>query len=224
MWLIRTALRSPYTFLVMSILLAIFGIISIETMPTDVFPEINIPVVSAIWTYSGMSADEMENRITSPVERAYTTTVNDIDHIESQSYAGVSVIKIYFHQGADVASAVAEVNAISGTVTRFLPPGIYPPYLIRYNAASVPILQLALGGKDFSEGQLFDIGMNFLRNYLATVKGASVLLPAGGKVRQGMVGLDPGEMYAKGISPTDVLNAVNPQSLILPAGSAKIGS
>ena len=224
MWLIRTALRSPYTFIVMAVLLAIFGIISIESMPTDVFPEINIPVVSAIWTYSGMSADEMENRITAPVERAYTTTVNDIDHIESQSYAGVSVIKIYFHQGADVASAVAEVNAISGTVTRFLPPGVYPPYLIRYNAASVPILQLALGGPKFSEGQLFDIGFNFLRNDLATVKGASVLLPAGGKVRQVMVDLDPDEMYAKGVSPTDVINAVNAQSLIIPAGTAKIGS
>jgi CzcA family heavy metal efflux pump len=224
MWLIRTALRSPYTFIVMAVLLAIFGIISIESMPTDVFPEINIPVVSAIWTYSGMSADEMENRITTVVERAYTTTVNDIDHIESQSYDGVSVIKIYFHQGADVASAVAEVSAISGTVTRFLSPGVYPPYLIRYNAASVPILQLALGGKKFSEGQLFDIGFNFLRNDLATVKGASVLLPAGGKVRQVMVDLDPGEMYAKGVSPTDVITAVNAQSLILPAGTAKIGS
>jgi CzcA family heavy metal efflux pump len=224
MRIVRAALRSPYTFVVMSVLIALFGLIAVKSMPTDVFPEINIPVVSAIWTYSGMSADEMENRITAPVERAYTTTVNDIDHIESQSYAGVGVIKIYFHQGADVASAVAEVNAISGTVTRFLPPGVYPPYLIRYNAASVPILQLALGGKKFSEGQLFDIGFNFLRNDLATVKGASVLLPAGGKVRQVMADLDPDEMYAKGVSPTDVINAVNAQSLIIPAGTAKIGS
>jgi CzcA family heavy metal efflux pump len=222
-WIIKTALRSPYTFIVMSLLIALFGILAIVSMPTDVFPEINIPVVSAIWTYTGMSANELEGRVTSVVERAYTTTVNDIDHIESQTYDGVSVIKVFFHEGAHVDAAVAQMSATSGTVMRFLPPGIYPPYLLRYNAASVPILQLALGGKGFSEAELFDIGTNFLRNDLATVKGAAVLLPAGGRFRQVMVDTDPDEMYAKGVSATDVTNAVNAQSLILPAGTARIG-
>lgn len=223
MWIIKTALRSPYTFIVLAFLIALFGFISITSMPTDVFPEINIPAVAAIWTFTGMSADELQGRVTSFAERAYTTTVNDIDHIESQTYDGITVIKVFFHAGAHVDAAVAQMSATSGAILRFLPPGIYPPYLIRYNAASVPILQLTLGGKGFSEAELYDIGFNFLRNDLAGVKGARVLLPAGGRVRQVMVDLDPDQMLAKSVSATDVTKAVNSQSLILPAGTARIG-
>jgi len=223
MWIVRLALRRPYTFVAAAILIAILGGIVIARMPTDVLPDINIPVVSAIWQYRGLSADEMEKRITTASERSFTTTVNDIEHIESQSLTGLGIIKVFFHPGTPVEAAVAQMTAISQTVTRQMPPGVTPPLILRFNASSVPILQLGLGGQGLSEQALYDIGSNFLRTQLATVQGASVLQPAGGKARQVMVDLDPKALYARGISPSDVSAAINAQSPILPAGAAKVG-
>jgi len=223
MWIVKLALRRPYTFVAAAILIAILGGIAISRMPTDVLPDINIPVVSAIWQYRGLAADEMERRITTPSERAITTTVNDIEHLESQSLTGLGVIKVFFHPGTPVEAAVAQMTAISQTVTRQMPPGVTPPLILRFNASSVPILQLGLGGQGLSEQVLYDIGANFLRTQLATVQGASVLMPAGGKARQVMVDLDPKALYARGVSPADVSAAINTQSPILPAGVAKLG-
>ena len=223
MWIVKLALRRPYTFVVAALLIAILGALAVVRMPTDLLPDIDIPVVSAIWQYKGLSADEMEKRITTPSERSLTTTVNDIEHIESQSLAGMGVIKVFFHPGTAVDAAVAQITAISQTVTRQMPPGITPPLIIRFNASSVPILQLGLGGRGLSEQALFDIGSNFLRTGLATVQGASLLQPAGGRARQIMVDLDPKALYALGLSPTDVSAAIAAQSPILPAGTAKIG-
>jgi|DewCreStandDraft_4_1066084.scaffolds.fasta_scaffold01779_23 multidrug efflux pump subunit AcrB len=223
MWIVKLALRRPYTFIAAAILIAILGGVAIARMPTDVLPDINIPVVSAIWQYRGLSADEMEKRITTQSERAFTTTVNDIEHIESQTLAGMGVIKVFFHPGTPVDAAVAQMTAISQTVTRQMPPGATPPLILRFNASSVPILQLGLGGQGLSEQALYDIGSNFLRTQLATVQGASVLQPAGGKARQIMVDLDPKALYAHGVSPADVSLAINSQSPILPAGAAKLG-
>ena len=223
MWIVKLALRRPYTFIAAAIFIAILGGVAIVRMPTDVLPGINIPVVSAIWQYRGLSADEMEKRITTLSERGFTTTVNDIEHIESQTLAGMGVIKIFFHPGTPVDAAVAQMTAISQTVTRQMPPGTTPPLILRFNASSVPILQLGLGGQGLSEQALYDIGANFLRTQLATVQGASVLQPAGGKARQIMVDLDPKALYAYGVSPADVSSAINSQSPILPAGTAKLG-
>jgi multidrug efflux pump subunit AcrB len=223
MWIVKLALRRPYTFIAAAILIAILGGVAIARMPTDVLPDINIPVVSAIWQYRGLSADEMEKRITTQSERAFTTTVNDIEHIESQTLAGMGVIKVFFHPGTPVDAAVAQMTAISQTVTRQMPPGATPPLILRFNASSVPILQLGLGGQGLSEQALYDIGSNFLRTQLATVQGASLLQPAGGKARQIMVDLDPKALYARGVSPADVSTALNAQSPMLPAGAAKLG-
>lgn len=223
MWIVKLALRRPYTFVAAAILIAILGGIAIARMPTDILPDIDIPVVSAIWQYRGLSADEMDKRVTVLSERSLTTTVSDIEHIESQSLNGMGVIKVFFHPGTPVEAAVAQMTAISQTVTRQMPPAITPPLIIRFNAASVPVLQLGLGGRGLSEQALYDIGANFLRTQLATVQGASVLMPAGGKARQIMVDLDPKALYAHGLSPSDVSAAINAQSPILPAGTAKIG-
>jgi len=223
MWIVRLALRRPYTFVVAALLIVILGVTTIARMTTDIFPEINVPVVSVIWSYTGVSPDEMEKRIVTVSERAFTTTVNDIEHMESQSMNGVSVIKIFFQPGAKVEAAVAQLTSVSQTVLRALPPGIQPPLIIRYNASSVPILQMSVGSKSLSEQEIYDLGLNFIRTQLATVQGASVPLPYGGKPRQIKVDLDSQALYAKGLSANDVVNAVNAQNLILPAGSAKIG-
>jgi multidrug efflux pump subunit AcrB len=222
-WIVRLALRRPYTFVAAAILIAILGGIAIFRLPTDILPEIDIPVVSAIWTYKGLSADEMESRITTLSERGFTTTVSDIEHMESQSLSGIGVIKVFFHPGTSVDAAVAQMTASSQTVLRQMPAGTLPPMIIRFNASSVPILQLGLGGQGLSEQALYDIGANFLRTQLATVQGASVLQPVGGKARQIMVDLDPKALYARGLSPADVSAAINAQAPILPAGTAKIG-
>ncbi len=223
MWIVRLALRRPYTFVVMSILIAILGAISILTMPTDIFPNIDIPVVSVIETYPGVSPDEMEKRIVTITERAMTTTVNDIEHIESQSYNGVAVIKVYFQPNVKPELAIAQITSIVQTLLRALPPGIFPPAVVKYNASSVPILQLALNSDTLTEQQLYDYGLNFIRTQLATVQGASVPLPYGGKARQIMVDLDPDKLYSNHLSATDISNAMNLQNLILPAGTAKVG-
>jgi CzcA family heavy metal efflux pump len=224
MWIVRLALRRPYTFVVMSILLLILGPVSILRTPTDIFPNIDIPVVSVIWNYTGLSPEEMSNRIIFQYERVLTTTVNDIEHIESQSLNGIGIVKIFFHPGVQIGNAVAQVTAVSQTLLRQLPPGTTPPLVIQYNASSVPILQLALSGQGLSEQQLGDIGLNFVRTSLVSVPGAAIPYPYGGKQRQVQVDLDTNALQAKGLSPNDVVNAINNQNLILPAGTAKIGT
>src|SRR5271156_1747985 len=191
MWIVRLALRRPYTFVVMSALIVILGIAASLTMPTDIFPNIDIPVVSVVWTYTGISPDEMEKRIVTVSERAMTTTVNDIEHIESQSYNGVSVTKLFFQPNVKVEMALSQVTAIVQTILRVLPPRIFPPNILKYDASSVPILQLGLSSPTLTETDLFDYGQNFVRTQLATVQGASIPLPYGGKSPQVMVDLNP---------------------------------
>ena len=224
MRVVRLALRRPYTFIVLGALIAVIGILSIVTMPTDIFPDINIPVVSVIWTYFGLNPLDMENRIDTIAERAITTTVNGIDHMESQSLTGIGVIKIYFHPGIDVDEAIAKLTAVQQSVLRFLPPGVTPPLIVRYSASSVPILQLAIASKTLTEQTLYDYGLNSFRTQLATVGGASVPLPYGGKARQVMVDIDSTKLYSLCLSPNDVVSAVNLQNLFVPSGTIKIKS
>ena len=223
MWIVRLALNRPYTFVVFCILIFILGPLAILNTPVDIFPNINIPVVSVVWNYTGLSPTEMANRIVSQTERAMTTTVNDIDHIESTSLLGVAVVKVFFQPKVDIAAAVAQVTAISQTQLRQLPPGTTPPLIIQYSASSVPILQIGLSGQGLSEQQLNDIGLNFIRTRLAGVEGASIPYPYGGKQRQVLVDIDPQALQAKGLSPIDVVNAISAQNIILPSGTAKIG-
>src|SRR5881392_1693299 len=223
MWIVRLALRRPYTFTVMAILIVLMGIVTITRMATDFFPKIDIPVVSVIWSFPGVAPEEMEKRFVTVTERAMTTTVNDIEHIESQSYNGVSVIKVFFHEGAKVEAGVAQITSICQTLLRIMPPGTTPPLIIQYSASNVPILQVGLSSKTLSEQQLYDLGLNFIRTQLATVQGAQVPLPYGGKSRQVMVDIDPQKLYGKGLSPADVSSALNAQNVILPAGTQKIG-
>jgi multidrug efflux pump subunit AcrB len=224
MWIVRLALRRPYTFVVMALAILLLGILAIVRMPADVFPDINIPVVSAIWTYAGVSPDEMASAVATRVERGYTTGVNDIEHIESQSLPGLAIVKLFFHPNVKIEAAVAQATAQSQSALATLPQGIHPPAVIRSNAASVPILQLGLSSDSLSEGQLYDLGYNFLRTQLATTQGASFPLPYGGKPRQIMVDLDTNAAYARGLSASDVSTALNAQNLILPTGSVKIGT
>jgi multidrug efflux pump subunit AcrB len=223
MWIVRVALARPYTFIVLALLILILAPVVILRTPTDIFPNIDIPVIAAAFNYSGLSAEEMEERITSIYERSLTTTVNDIEHIESQSINGRAIIKVFFQPGANVNAAVAQVSAISQPILRQLPPGASPPFLLTYNASSVPILQLGLGGRGLSEQALFDYGVNFIRTRLVTIPGCAIPYPYGGKQRQIMVDINPAAMQAKGLSPADVTEAVAHQNLIIPAGTSKIG-
>lgn len=223
MWIVRLALNRPYTFTVFALLILMLGVLSVRRMAKDIFPAIDIPVVSVLWTYNGLTPEEMERRIVTISERAMTTTVNDIEHIESQSFSGIGVIKVFFQPGASVDAAVAQVTAVNQTVLRSMPPGTTPPFVIRYSASNVPVLQLGLGSQSLSEQSLYDLGLNFLRVQLATVQGASVPLPYGGKVRQIQVDIDPQALQAKGLTPADVSNAINAQNLTLPSGTAKVG-
>ncbi|PLZ01256.1 RND transporter [Burkholderia sp. WAC0059] len=224
MWIVRLALRRPYTFIVLAILIFIAGPLAILRTPTDIFPNIDIPVVSIVWSYNGFSAEDMAHRITSIYERALTSDVDDIEHIESQSLNGVAVVKVFFHQGADINRAIAEATSNSESLLHILPPGTLPPNIITYNASTVPILQLGLSSDTLPEQQLYDLGNSFIRTQLATVQGASVPLPFGGKIRQIMVDIDPRKLQARGLSPLDVVDAVNAQNLVLPGGTAKIGT
>jgi len=223
MWIVRLALRRPYTFVIMALLITLLGGVAIETMPVDIFPYIDIPIISVLFSYGGLSPEEMASRVVTVFERSITSTVNDIEHIESQSYNGVSVVKVFFQPGARVELAQAQITASAQTLLRTQPPGSFPPNIIKYDVSSVPVLQLGLGSPTLSEQQIFDLGQNFIRTPLATIQGASVPVPFGGKFRQVMVDLDPEAMYAKGVSATDVSTAFNLQSLILPAGTAKFG-
>jgi multidrug efflux pump subunit AcrB len=222
MWIVRLALRRPYTFVVFALLVLILGVFSIETMPTDIFPNIDIPVVTVIWGYNGLSAQEFSSRIVTPSERVMTSTVNDIEHIESQSLNSIGIIKIFFQPRVDIGNAVAQVTAVNQVMLRALPPGTTPPFIIQYNASSVPILQLGLSGQGLNEQQLFDQATNNIRVQLATIEGAFTPFPYGGKQRQVQVDLDLAALQAKGLSPVDVVNAISAQNLIAPSGTMKI--
>jgi multidrug efflux pump subunit AcrB len=223
MWIVRLALKRPYTFVVMALLIVALGGVAIMRMPTDIFPNIDIPVVSVIWSYTGISPEDMAEVVTIRSERSFTTSVNDIEHQESQSLPGLSVIRVFFQPDAKVESAVAQLAAGSQSVLHSLPTGMTPPSIIRYNASSVPILQLSLSSDTMSEQSVYDYGYNFIRTQLSTVQGASFPLPYGGKPRQIMVDLNPQALFAQNLSPQDVVNAINNQSIILPSGSVKIG-
>ncbi len=222
MWIVRLALSRPYTFVVMAVLIAILGGTAIVTMPVDIFPYIDIPIVSVLWSYNGLTPEEMEKRVVTGFERSLTSNVNDVEHIESQAYNGYAVIKIYFHSNVKIDMAVAQVTASMNSNLRQMPPGMFPANVLKYDAASVPILQLGLSSKKLREAEIFDIANNFIRTPLGTVQGASVSYPFGGKQRAVMVDLNLDELYAKQLSPIDVSNAINLQNLILPAGTAKI--
>ena len=223
MWIVQLALRRPYTFVVVALLIALLGVTAIVTMPVDIFPYIDIPVVSVVWQYGGLSPEEMEKRMTVSFERSLTTTVNDIEHIESQSYNGVSVTRVYLQPTAKVELALAQITAQAQSQIRAYPPGTTPPNIIKYDASAVPILQLGMESKVLAEQELFDLGQNFIRTQLSTVQGISVPLPYGGKFRAVEVDLNPEQLYAKQLSPADISTAVSLQNLILPAGTAKIG-
>ena len=223
MWIVALALRRPYTFIVMAMLLLILAPIVIFHTPTDIFPEINIPVISIVWNYQGLSPKEMSNRITTITERGLTTLVNDIDHIESESMSGIAVVKVYFRPNANIQTALAQVTASSQTQLKFLPPGTTPPLVIQYSASSVPILQLGLSSDTLPEQSLFDEAVNFIRPQLVTVQGTAIPFPYGGKQRQIEVDLNTQALQAKQLTASDVVNALGAQNLILPSGTAKIG-
>src|SRR5882724_6717878 len=212
MWIVRVALKRPYTFVVLAILILILGTLSISRTPTDIFPNINIPVVSIIWNYTGLSPTEMSNRIITLQERNLTTTVNDI-----------AVIKVFFHPGVNISMAIAQIAGQSQTQLKQLPAGTTPPLIITFSASSVPILQMALSGPTLSEQQLNDLGLNFIRSQLTSVPGTAVPYPYGSKQRQVQVDLNTAALQSKGLSPLDVVNAISAQNLILPSGTAKIG-
>src|SRR5258707_2323942 len=223
MWIVRLALKRPYTFVVMAILILIMRALAIVRTPTDIFPNIDIPVVSIIWTYNGLVPEDMADRIVSITERALTTTVDNIEHIESQSLYGIAVVKVVLQPTANLQQGIAQITASSQTQLKQLPAGSTPPLIIAYSASSVPILQLALSGQNLSEQELNDYGLNFIRTQLITIPGTSVPYPYGGKQRQVQVDLNPSALQSKGLSALDVVNAITLQNLILPTGTSKIG-
>src|SRR6266852_3412795 len=223
MWIVALALRRPYTFIVMALLILILTPVVLLRTPTDIFPDINIPVISIVWNYQGLSPKDMSDRITSQTERGLTTLVNDIEHIESQSLNGVAVVKIFFRPHANIQTALAQVTAISQTGIRFLPPGTTPPLVIQYSASSVPILQIGLSSKTLPEQQLNDLALNFVRSQLITIEGTAVPFPWGGKARLVSVDLDTTALQSKHLTPVDVVNAISAQNLILPSGTVKLG-
>jgi CzcA family heavy metal efflux pump len=223
MWIVRFALQRPYTFVIVAVLIAIFGIASILRTPTDILPDIDIPIVSVIWTYGGLDADDMSKRIVGVCERALPTTVNNIQYTESQSYNGVGVIKIHFQPSVQVDLAIAQVTALAQSLLRLMPPGILPPYVLKYDASSVPIVQISLGGEGLSQTELYDLGQNFIRGQLATINGAAVPLPYGGEARAIMVDVDPVQLAANHLTASDLSAALNNQNLVTPSGTQKMG-
>ncbi|MGH7934038.1 MAG: efflux RND transporter permease subunit [Candidatus Binataceae bacterium] len=224
MWIVQLALRRPVTIAVMAALMLLLGLVSLTRMNFDIFPAIDVPVVDAVWNYPGLSAQEMEQRIVNISERASSTTVNGIDHIESTSLNGIGVIKFYFQPGADTGLAISQLVAVSEAIRSVLPPNINPPSIIDYNATNVPILYLVYSSDTLSQSQLYDFGSNFGRIFLFTIPGLSTPAPFGGASRQVMVNIDPARMYARGVSPQDVVNALQQQNVIIPGGTAKIGN
>jgi CzcA family heavy metal efflux pump len=223
MWIVRFALQRPYTFVIVAVLIAIFGAAAIATTPTDILPDINIPIVSVIWSYSGLGADDMSKRIVGICERAISTTVNNVQYTESQSYSGVGVIKVHFQPGVQVDLAIAQVTALAQSVVHLMPPGTLPPFVLKYDASSVPIVQVSLGGKGLSQTELYDLGQNFIRGQLATINGTSVPLPYGGQQRSIMADVEPGQLAANHLTAEDISAALNNQNLVTPSGTEKIG-
>jgi len=224
MWIVRLALRRPYTFVVMAMLIVLGGVFAITRMPTDIFPEVDIPVVAVVWQYGGLAPEEMERRVTTNYERAITTTVSGVEHIESQTLAGYGIVKIFFHPGTRIEAATAQVTAISQTVVRQFPPGMTPPLIIQYSASNVPILQASVHSETLPEQALFDLTNTGLRTGLATVQGAQMPFPYGGKQRQIMVDIDLARLHALGLAPNDVSSALSLQNLVLPSGTVKLGA
>ncbi|MGB9490942.1 MAG: efflux RND transporter permease subunit, partial [Terriglobales bacterium] len=223
MWIVALALRRPYTFVVMALLIIILTPITILRTPVDIFPDINIPVISVVWNYAGLDPGEMADRIVTNSERGFTVTVNDVEHMESQSLSGMAVIKIFFRPGVNISMAMTQVTGMCQTVLRGLPAGTTPPLVITYSASTTPVVQLGLSSKTLPEQQLFDLGQNFLRTQLTTVPGAATPYPYGGKIRQVQVDLDIAKLQAYSLTPNDIVNAVSAQNLILPSGTTKIG-
>src|SRR5579875_2776960 len=221
--IVRLALAKPYSFVVLAILIVLLGPLAAMKTPTDIFPDIKIPVIAVVWQYQGLPADDMAGRIIYYYERTLTSTVNDIEHIESQSLRGVGLVKTYSQPGVAIRTATAPVTSTSQTVLKQMPPGITPPQVLNYNASTVPILQLAYSSPTMGEQKIYDTAQNFVRPALATVPGAATPSPYGGKIRQIQIDLDPQLMQAKGLSPQDVGTALANQNLIIPAGTAKIG-
>jgi len=224
MWIVNLALRRPYTFVVMALLILVLGATSIVSMRTDIFPEINIPVITVLWTYKGMDTNEVEARITTYSEYAITSNVNNIRKVESQTLNGVGVIKIYFHPGTDIGAAMAQVTSVSQAIRQVMPPGVQPPIIVQFNASSVPILQIALSSKTMSEAEVYDYGLYILRTQLSVVQGLTMPTPSGGRERQVMVDLDPRALQAKGVDPQEVSDAINVFNLASPTGVARIAS
>src|SRR5437867_4696754 len=223
MWLVRVALRRPLSVAVMAALMLVLGTLSFSRMNAEIFPSIDLPVVMVVWSYPGLSAVDVERRMVIISERAYSTTVNDIEHIESQSIAGLGILKVYFHPDADIGSAIAQINAVSQTILTILPRGIQPPQIISYNAANVPVAQLNIFSDTLSTRQLFDYGLNFIRVQLFTIPGFSTPAPLGGVNRAVMVNLKPDALYANGMSAQDVGAALASENVVIPSGQAKIG-
>src|SRR5271163_4598313 len=219
MWIVRVALDRPYTFIVLAVMILITSVVVISRTPTDIFPSIDIPVIAVDWTYTGLNPEELEGRLTSVYERVLTTTVDNIQHLESTTVNGQAIVKVFLQPGASLDTANAQITAVSQFILRQLPPGTLPPLVINYSASSVPILQLGISGQGLSESQLNDLSQNFLRPQLVTVPGAVIPYSYGGKQRQIMVDLNEGLIQSKGLAPQDVLNSVQQQNLILPSGT-----
>jgi multidrug efflux pump subunit AcrB len=224
MWIVKLALRRPYTIAVMALLLVVMGVLSTKRMVVDIFPAIDIPVVAVVWNYPGLSAEDMERRVVLISERAYSSTVDGIQRIESQSIPGIGLLKIYFQPDADIGGAIAQISSVSSTILRITPPGMQPPNVIRFNASNLPVAQLTMSSDTLPEQQIFDYGLNFIRVRLFTIPGLSTPAPFGGKSRQINVDIDPRLLTARGLSPADVVNALQASNVILPAGTARIGS
>src|SRR5580698_7906013 len=223
MWIVRFALRRPYTVGVMAFLILMMGIMAIRSMMVDIFPVIDIPVVSVIWTYPGLSAAEMEKKVTYLSERGISSTVNGVERIESQSQPGIGILRIYFEKGKDIGAAIAQMSAVAGTSIHGMPPGIQLPVILQFNATNVPVAQITMSSKTLGEDKIFDYALNFIRLRLFTIPGLSTPAPFGGKQRQIMIDVDPKALTAKGLSLNDVLNALQTSNIILPAGSARMG-
>src|ERR1039458_5071747 len=223
MWIVRIALTRPYTFIVAAIIIVLMTPIVLQRTPTDIFPNIDIPVVSVAWNYNGLSPQQMDARIVSSFERFLTTVVDNVEHVESQTVAGRGITKVYFQPGTDVRVGLTQISDVAPPILRQLPPGISAPLIITYSASAVPVLQLGVKGEGLSEQELFDYSWNVIHNQLATIPGASIPYPYGGKIRQVSVNLDIPELQAKGLAPIDVINAIAAQNLALPSGTAKLG-
>jgi multidrug efflux pump subunit AcrB len=222
MWIVKVALNRPYTFIVLALLILILAGVAILQTPTDIFPNINIPVIAVAWIYTGMNPEELEGRLTTVYEKVLTTVVDNIQHIESTTVNGTVIVKLFLQPGASIDRANAQVTAGSQTILRQLPPGTLPPLIVNYNASSVPVVQLSLSGRGLDEQTLNDLALNFLRPQLVTVPGAAIPYPYGGKQRQIMVNLDPPLLQSKGLSAQDVVNTLGAQNVIAPSGTAKI--